>query len=58
MQVPMNKNGGRSLPPLLPKGVYKCPKCDSEIEVFVRMSLPPACLNHTGGPTTMEKSKK
>jgi len=58
MRVPMNSDGGRSLPPLVPKGVYKCPKCASEIEVFVRMSIPPACLNHTGGPTTMEKSKK
>lgn len=57
MQVPMNKNGGRTLPPLVPKGVYKCPKCSNEIEVFVRMSIPPACLQHSGGPTTMETRK-
>jgi len=45
---------------LSPAGTYRCPKCDNEIIVFVRMSALPLCINHSvasGGAVSMEEVK-
>ena len=45
---------------LSPAGTYRCPKCDNEIIVFVRMSALPLCINHSassGGAVFMEEVK-
>lgn len=45
---------------LTPAGTYKCPKCDNEIIVHVRMSASPLCINHSassGGAVIMEEVK-
>lgn len=45
---------------LSPAGTYKCPKCDNEIIVYVRMSALPLCINHSassGGAVSMEEVK-
>lgn len=48
---------GAKAPTLLPAGNYKCPKCDNRIQVFVKMSMPPACITHSAGPVQMERQK-
>lgn len=48
--------GGRVALPA-PAGTYKCPKCANIIEVFVAMSMAPACLKHAMGPIAMEVIK-
>lgn len=48
---------GAKAPTLLPAGKYKCPKCDNRIQVFVKMTTPPACITHSGGAVQMEKQK-
>ncbi len=40
--------------PSFPSGKYKCPKCSNKIEVFVNMTMPPACTKHSGGLVAME----
>jgi hypothetical protein len=45
---------------LSPAGTYRCPKCDNEIIVFVRMSALPLCINHSassGGAVFIEEVK-
>jgi ribosomal protein S27E len=45
---------------LSPAGTYRCPKCDNEIIVYVRMSALPLCINHSassGGAVSMEEVK-
>lgn len=48
------KGGVAKATPLTPAGEYKCPKCSNHIIVYVRLSCPPACVKHTGGPVIME----
>lgn len=42
------------------KTVYKCPRCDAKVTVYVRLSEPPLCNhNHETGhrPSVMEETK-
>ena len=45
---------------LIPAGTFRCPKCDNEIIVHVRMTALPLCINHSassGGAVIMEEVK-
>lgn len=53
------KRGGRIPPTYHKAGMWRCPRCANTIEVFVKMTFPPACSNHKGqGSTIMEIVKK
>lgn len=42
------------------KSVWKCPKCNNSVTLFVRPSEPPICTNpkvHTSTVVVMEQSK-
>ena len=56
----MSNAGRKPRKTLTPAGTYRCPKCDNEIIVFVRMSALPLCINHSassGGAVSMEEVK-
>ena len=45
---------------LIPAGTFRCPKCDYEIIVHIRMTALPLCINHSassGGAVIMEEVK-
>lgn len=46
---PVKKAGKRKASPqpmVYKSGIYECPKCHTAIEIFVKMTSPPACHNH------------
>jgi hypothetical protein len=46
---PIKKAGKRKASPqpmVYKSGIYECPKCHTAIEMFVKMTSPPACHNH------------
>jgi hypothetical protein len=46
---PIKKAGKRKASPqpmVYKSGIYECPKCHTAIEIFVKMTSPPACHNH------------
>lgn len=46
---PVKKAGKRKASPqpmTYKSGIYECPKCHTTIEIFVKMTSPPACHNH------------
>lgn len=53
-------NGGHKPPVFYKAGVWCCPRCNNTVEIYVKMTAPPACHNHKGdGITVMElKGKK
>ncbi len=58
-EVKGKKRGAAKAAPLFPAGKYACPKCSNGVEVFVNMSMPPACLKHvSSGPVAMIKKDK
>lgn len=44
---------------LVPAGIWRCPRCQSEVITELAMTCPPACGNHKGGQfSVMELVKK
>jgi hypothetical protein len=49
VKKPVKKAGKRKASPqpmVYKSGIYECPKCHTAIEIFVKMTSPPACHNH------------
>ena len=56
----VNSVGRKPRRVLIPAGTFRCPKCDNEIIVYVRMTALPLCINHSassGGAVIMEEVK-
>jgi len=48
---------GAKAPALAPSGNYVCPQCGNHIQVFVKMTHEPSCLQHSAGAVKMELQK-
>lgn len=44
---------------LVPAGIWRCPRCGSQVITEIAMTCPPACGNHKGGHwAVMERVEK
>ncbi len=49
----------KAIPKSFKAGIWWCPRCGNKVEIFVKMTMPPACHNHIGGAfAIMELQKK